>query len=258
MKQNFITALIFAIALISCKTGEKGTKQNLNEHNSRNSLDWAGTYRDTLPCADCEGILTEIVLNSDLSYKMGTSYLGKNGKVFRSEGKFSWSNDGSTITLNAIDATKESNKYKVGENKLIKLDRNGKVITGNLADKYIITKQMEIITDRYWKLVQLHGRQIETPEGEREAFLFLSTAENRVFGNAGCNSVNGSHELAPMKRLRFSKMATTLMACPNMETEKEFLDVLENTDSYFLKGDTLELFRARMAPLARFENVFLK
>ena len=258
MKLHFITISVLALAIMSCKTGEKTSTLNLTAHNSHNSLDWAGTYRDTLPCADCEGILTEIVLNSDLSYKMGTSYLGKDGKIFRSEGKFSWSKDGSTITLNGVDATKESNQYKVGENKLIKLDINGKVVTGNLADKYIITKQMKIITDRYWKLVQLHGRKIDTPEGEREAFLFLSSDGKRVFGNAGCNSVNGSHELAPMKRLRFSKMATTLMACPNMETEKEFLDVLENTDSYFLKGDTLELYRARMAPLARFENVFLK
>lgn len=258
MKQHFITILVLAIATLSCKTGGQINKQAMNTHTSQNSLDWAGTYRDTLPCADCEGMLTEIVLNSDLTYKMGTSYLGKSGEVFRSEGKFSWSKDGSTITLNGVDATKESNQYKVGENKLIKLDMNGKVVTGNMADKYIITKQMEIITDRYWKLVQLHGRKIDTPKGEREAFLFLSSAGNRVLGNAGCNSVNGSHELAPMKRLRFSKMATTLMACPNMETEKEFLDVLENTDSYFLKGDTLELYRARMAPLARFENVFLK
>jgi len=43
-----------------------------------------------------------------------------------------------------------------------------------------------------------------------------------------------------------------------METEREFLQVLETADSYFLKGDTLMLNRARMAPLARFENVFLK
>ncbi len=28
--------------------------------NSQNSLDWPGTYTGTLPCADCEGIKTEI------------------------------------------------------------------------------------------------------------------------------------------------------------------------------------------------------
>jgi heat shock protein HslJ len=61
-----------------------------------------------------------------------------------------------------------------------------------------------------------------------------------------------------MNRIKFSKMAATMMACPDMEVEREFLQVLETADNYNLIGDTLVLNRARMAPLARFENVFLK
>lgn len=53
-------------------------------------------------------------------------------------------------------------------------------------------------------------------------------------------------------------MASTMMACPNMEEEREFLQVLESADNYNLVGDILELNKARMALLARFENVFLK
>ena len=48
------------------------------------------------------------------------------------------------------------------------------------------------------------------------------------------------------------------MACINMVTETEFLKVLDMADSYHLKGDTLQLFRARMAPLAKFAAVYLK
>jgi heat shock protein HslJ len=251
--------LILLFAVISCKTSEKATSQSADTHNSQNSLDWAGTYRDTMPCADCEGILTEIVLNNDLSYKMGTSYLGKNGEVFQSKGKFSWNKNGSTITLNGIDATKESNQYKVGESKLIKLDMNGKVITGNLAEKYIIQKHQNVLTGRFWRLVELRGKKIEKVENQpKEAFLFFNTDGKSVRGNGGCNSIHGGVELTEINRIKFSKMASTMMACPNMEAEREFLQVLETADNYNLVGDTLFLNKARMAPLARFENVFLK
>ncbi len=259
MKLQFITILILAITIMSCKTGEKANKQTVITHNSQNSVDWTGTYRDTLPCADCEGILIEIILNSDHTFKMGTNYLGKSGEVFRSEGKFSWSKDGSTITLNGIDATKESNQYKVGENKLMKLDMNGKVVTGNLADKYVIQKQQNVLTGRYWKLVELRGKKIEKAgNSPKEAFLFINADGKSVYGNAGCNSVHGGIEIGEMTRIKFSKMATTMMACPDMEVEREFLQMLESVDNYNLIGDTLVLNKARMAPFARFENVFLK
>lgn len=46
-----------------------------------------------------------------------------------------------------------------------------------------------------------------------------------------------------------------MMACPGVEGEERFLDVLTRADSYSLRGDTLVLNRARMAPLARFVAV---
>src|SRR5690606_28208858 len=69
-------------------------------HNSRNSLDWAGTYRGVLPCADCEGIETLITLTEDGGFREHTRYLGKaEGQTDTSrEGSFSWSDDGSTVT----------------------------------------------------------------------------------------------------------------------------------------------------------------
>jgi heat shock protein HslJ len=259
MKLQLLATLILMITVMSCKTGEKTTKTVGDGHNSQNSLDWAGTYRDTLPCADCEGILIEIVLKTDLTYESATKYLGKDGDISRSKGNFSWNKEGSTITLEGVDGTKESNQFKVGENKLQKLDMDGKVITGNLADKYVIQKQQNVLTGRYWRLVELRGKKIEKAgNSPKEAFLFINADSKSVYGNAGCNSVHGGIEIGEMNRIKFSKMAATMMACPDMEVEREFLQVLETADNYNLIGDTLVLNRARMAPLARFENVFLK
>lgn len=110
-----------------------------NSDNSQNSLDWTGTYKGVTPCADCEGIETEIVLKNDLTYTIKTKYLGKgNGKVFQEKGNFVWDKTGGIITLKGIKGS--PSLYKVGENRLIQLDMEGKVIIGDLAEKYVLTK----------------------------------------------------------------------------------------------------------------------
>ncbi|UYZ62703.1 copper resistance protein NlpE N-terminal domain-containing protein [Hymenobacter weizhouensis] len=109
-------------------------------HNSRNSLDWAGTYSGTLPCADCPGIRTELTLNQDLTYRLRTLYLGKGtGKPIEATGVFRWDDAGRTVRLPGLDD--QPAHYLVGENQLIQLDKNGQRITGSLAEKYVLRKQ---------------------------------------------------------------------------------------------------------------------
>jgi len=43
-----------------------------------------------------------------------------------------------------------------------------------------------------------------------------------------------------------------------MDVERAFGEVLEQADSYSVNADNLTLNRARMAPLARFEAVYLQ
>ena len=107
--------------------------------NSQNSLDWQGTYKGVTPCADCEGIETEIILNLDLTYVMKTKYLGKgDGKVFEEKGSFVWDKSGGNIILKGSKGG--PSQYKVGENQLIQLDMDGKVIEGDIAEMFILKK----------------------------------------------------------------------------------------------------------------------
>jgi len=109
-------------------------------HNARNALDYAGLYTGILPCADCEGIETWIELTYDSTFVKRTRYLGKGeSTVFQSEGSFTWDDAGNTITLNGLE---EANKYFVSENYMIHLDQEGKRITGDLAEMYILRKEM--------------------------------------------------------------------------------------------------------------------
>ncbi len=115
------------------------TEEFIDHHNAANSLDYVGIYKGILPCADCEGIETSIELGSGNSYVKKMIYLGKaDQKMIETSGTFTWSEDGSTITLIEDE---EPNQYFVGENVLFHLDMDGNRIMGDLAIKYRLEKQ---------------------------------------------------------------------------------------------------------------------
>ena len=125
-----------------------------------------------------------------------------------------------------------------------------------------VTKQTDGITEKYWKLIEINGKPVVwSDETEREAFIILKDEDSRVTGNGGCNTLSGSYEIdRAANRIKFSQMASTMMACLNMEVENELKRALEMADNYSLSADGkyLSLNRARMAPLARFEVVYLR
>ncbi len=252
--------------MMSCSSGKNaGGVQSKPEvpvgDNSMNSLDWAGVYKGTMPCADCEGIVTEIILNQNSTFILGRKYLGKSEAVVSSNGTFTWNKAGNTIILNEAGNDAKHNQYLVGENSLTKLDADGKKIESSFVAMYELKKvAIDVgITDKYWKLVELNGQKIPTPEvGGKEAHFVMSSSEKKIHGNNGCNGFNGSYELMEGNRIQFSKIATTMMACMNVPYENEYLKVFEMADNYTIQGNTLSLNKARIAPLARFEAVALK
>lgn len=113
------------------------------------------------------------------------------------------------------------------------------------------------IVEKYWKLVELNGKPV--PPLDREPHMILK-ADGRVSGFGGCNAFTGDYKIdASASRLSFGQIASTMMACEaGMDVEHAFHEALSRTDSYTLDGDRLVLIRARMAPLARFEAVYLR
>jgi heat shock protein HslJ len=109
------------------------------------------------------------------------------------------------------------------------------------------------IEDTHWALIEIMGKPVHPKQIQKPISLLLSKANQRVTGSSGCNHYNGSYALdEAIQRISFQKIATTMMACKDMETERSFLKLLEETDHYAISGDTLSLQRAKVAPLARF------
>lgn len=231
------------------------------DDNSKVSVDWEGIYSGILPCADCAGIKTEIKLEKEHRYEMVTVYLEKEEKRHREAGTFTWNTDGNRIILNKGPAPDSALQFHVGENKLWKLDLKGKRIEGDLAPHYVLFKAGTdtIITEKYWKLIELYGKPVQVDSVmKREPHFILHLTGNRVTGNGGCNQFFGEYELREGNLIRFSRLASTLMACPNLDEERSYMNALETADNYTLNSDTLLLNKARMTPLARFVAVYLR
>ena len=280
MKKSFLILGIIAFGFTSCKndtekqteiTSVDSTVVQIDEHNAKSSLDYIGTYKGNLPCADCETIETTISLKEN-SYTKETVYKGKSKEVFKETGNYSWNEAGNTITLLNSEAP---NQYFVGENVLFHLDANGKRIEGDLASNYQLSKieitevvlnpKEEIKTkeaakvelkNSKWRLVKLNGKTIQKSKDAKREYGITFNTDGRFSAYAGCNNMAGSYELKEeVSRIAFSKVASTMMACEDMLTEQEFAKVLEIVDNYNFDGKTLKLNKARMAPLAEFEII---
>jgi copper homeostasis protein (lipoprotein) len=299
MKSKLVLVIMIFSVLFSCQQKEvaQNNSQNdtlnsqvIDEHNAKNSLDYIGTYKGILPCADCEGLETTIILNENDTYCVKSKYLGKGDKVFEKKGTFSWNKSGNTIILNDMENAPKF--YFVGENTLTQLDLEGKKIKGNLAEEYILSKQPDTnsdietaevanqptvnLNDRIesktviktgnpavgkftlaetkWKLVELNGKPVKQI-GNKDYFLKLNSKDGRFSAYAGCNNLMGSYVMKTTFSLSFSGVASTMMACTNMDLEQKFGAMLEKVDNYVIVENKLQLNKARMAPLARFEAV---
>jgi copper homeostasis protein (lipoprotein) len=137
----------------------------------------------------------------------------------------------------------------------VHLDKSGKRITGNLAERYVLHKLREAtLLETKWVLVELMGKPVKNADAKQPSIL-LTREGSKLNGFGGCNTIRGSYTQEKGNRITFSSIVTTLRSCDAMETETELLKVLQTTDSYSIKGNVLQLQRARMARMARFEAI---
>jgi heat shock protein HslJ len=271
MKTNFFL-ISLAVLVIGCKNGQdKKTSNTIKDstapttensdtvpdpaHNSRNSLDYHGTYSGIIPCADCEGILTEIQLFKDGSFSKTVQYLGKEDEGRTEKGNYTWNTEGSGISIPS--SGNETQLYKVGENVLFHLDKEGNRIEGDLVENYKLTKASETqeIENKKWVLTELLGKRIEPDNSATQAFILFNSEMSRISGNNSCNTFNGPYELKGPGQISLGNLAVTQRACMDMATAASFNEVLNKVDNYTIVEDILNLNKAKMATLAKFKRV---
>ncbi len=103
-----------------------------------------------------------------------------------------------------------------------------------------------------WQLSGLGDTAIELAEDQRRPNLVFSLDDLRITGFGGCNRLLGGFATHG-EQLRFSRTASTMMACPvGMDLEQALLEALKATDRYRVLGHHLDLYASDGTPLARF------
>lgn len=223
--------LVLIVAAVAACDGNKPVESTsapavdetpvVDMHNSRNSLNWSGTYEGVLPCEDCAGVHVRLTLSQDSTFEIVTRRLVRDAVPSAGRGQFEWQADGNTIVLDAVG---DDRRFAVGEGRLIpreegqswqspsavllKLHPGARSAGQSLAD---------MLRDRTWTLVNATdatNTRIEAlfPDPER-AFEF-SFAESRLHAEGGCNGVRGGFRIGADGKLEVTGMMSTRMACP--------------------------------------------
>ena len=231
--------LLSFLILSVCACGNKSSDNIDLAHSSKNALDWAGNYLGLLPCADCEGIKTHLSLSEDMSFVYETEYIGKDvPNTFSVRGTFEWLSDGNTIKL-SMPTDSAPGLYKVGENALFHLDSEGKLIEGEMADIYMLSKTEKGITGNAWKVIQLANFSGKFPVERYPYFQIIKSGTN-IVGLNGCNRISGQAKVnTEDNTVNFGNLITTKMACFGDDIETPFNAAIENAKKYKIDNGQL-------------------
>ncbi|WP_249976829.1 META domain-containing protein [Vreelandella olivaria] len=95
------------------------------------------------------------------------------------------------------------------------------------------------IVEQRWNLLLVGtNERLSMPETP----FFEITQDGKVSGYDGCNRFTGKVNLGESQRIEFSELASTRMACPNMEDAKRVTDMLDTAYRYLIDHDRLVFF----------------
>ncbi len=140
MKKNFIL-ILSALIWISCDNSSKkdtpGNSGDNHQQNQAGGFDYiavCGSYADSLPCADCDGIYTEIQLNPDTTFSMSERRIGKNEKAIRplvTRGIYTPDGNTGKIKLTSVSDGGKAKFASYSESALTILDESGNPFSDN-------------------------------------------------------------------------------------------------------------------------------
>ena len=107
--------------------------------------------------------------------------------------------------------------------------------------------------DGEWNVVEIQGQAVQA---ESQPFIGFDAQDGRVYGYTGCNRLMGALTLSKPNKIELGQMASTLMACPDMETERLMLNALASVRSLEVSGKELLLYSGGKKPVMRLQKRF--
>lgn len=107
-----------------------------------------------------------------------------------------------------------------------------------------------------WNIIEVNGTALQHRPGSQQPYIGFDVASKRVYGNSGCNHIMA--ELSSKSGvIDFGNMASTMMACPDMETEDKVRSALGQVCSFKKAGkDMVTLYDASKNPVVLLQKRF--
>ncbi|HUH47406.1 MAG TPA: META domain-containing protein [Arenibacter sp.] len=276
MKKSILPIILIAFGAVSCNTQKKIASDTAPNDNNELVMDaeLTGT-RWVLSELEGKKVDENATQQRDIHFTLNGNDNTLNGFFGCNVANGSFSlEEGNRIRFSRIATTRMAcpdatiNEFEVLDalNLVDNYTLQGSTLTlnkGRRAPLAVFIKEVvgnDPITEKYWKLKTLEGKEVKMADNqEREAYFMLKGADNRITGFSGCNGFSGTYNLENGNRISFSRIAMTMKACPDVDlNESEFLKIFELADNYTVNGDTLMLNVGKRAPLAVFEAVYFK
>lgn len=135
----FISIIFFLLLAQSCKWVQESEYLTpfQPEKEIRLIENFEGDYYGIMPCMECAGIRTTLVLNRDSTYMLNMDYTDKRSTGVSEKGKFSLSNN--IITISYTNGQKRY--FLLDEGKVHSLDNNKNRVEGIHSGYYTLIRQ---------------------------------------------------------------------------------------------------------------------
>lgn len=102
-----------------------------------------------------------------------------------------------------------------------------------------------------WTLSELNGKPVDADP--KPYMIFTAGDVFRVSGYAGCNLMSGTFTLSGADSIDFGVITSTMMACPDYDTEQSFLNILSMATNWYINNGVLILM-SDATTLAKFSG----
>ena len=166
-----------------------------------------------------------------------------------------------TLERNVLDALQEVAAFEAWKGqaedsipRLALCDEKGRTLA--VIKKRESASSEATLPEGEWLIKEVGNKPIGA--SEEKPFIGFNKEEGRIYGTTGCNSIMGAWETDEKNpsAIDLSKLASTMMMCPDIETEQAILEAFAKVKSYKMAdgGKTLLFLDAAGKAIVRMEK----
>lgn len=242
--KKILLLLLLSISTIGCKTAaNKESKANESSGTSQEDLNFYFKATGNEPFWGVKIGNDQIIFTSLIPGKESITFpavdairaMDANVRMY----KVSNETASATITIQQLDCQDSMSGAISPYSVKVEIKNNSELEAKKLSGcgKFITDYRLHDI----WVLEELNGYKVFETDFQKEfPRLEINSTENRFSGFGGCNSITGQI-FYEKDLLRFTKVVSTLMACPSGNKEGDFLKALQSTTNYSIENNRLTL-----------------